>query len=134
MPAGRPRLVDSPETLWTWFEQYRAKVKANPRIRIDYVGKDGMRVETPLEAPLTMEGFKVFVWDEYGDIGNYLKGEFPEYIPICSRIKEEIRNDQIQGGMVGQYNASITQRLNGLTEKQQIEVKSEQPMFGPSTV
>jgi hypothetical protein len=28
-----------------------------------------------------------------------------------------IRQDQIEGGMVGQYNPSITQRLNGLTEK-----------------
>jgi hypothetical protein len=28
-----------------------------------------------------------------------------------------IRNDQIDGGMVGQYNPSITQRLNGLVEK-----------------
>jgi hypothetical protein len=28
-----------------------------------------------------------------------------------------IRNDQIDGGMVGQYNSSITQRLNGLVEK-----------------
>jgi hypothetical protein len=25
--------------------------------------------------------------------------------------------DQIEGGMVGQYNASITQRLNNLTER-----------------
>ena len=31
--------------------------------------------------------------------------------------------------MVGQYNASITQRLNGLVEKQQTEVKIEQPLF-----
>jgi hypothetical protein len=31
--------------------------------------------------------------------------------------------------MVGQYNASITQRLNGLAEKTHNEVKIEQPLF-----
>jgi hypothetical protein len=44
-------------------------------------------------------------------------GRYSEYATICSRIEEAIRRDQIEGGMVGQYNASITQRLNGLTEK-----------------
>ena len=32
--------------------------------------------------------------------------------------------------MVGQYNASITQRLNNLTDKQEITQKVEQPLFG----
>jgi hypothetical protein len=49
--------------------------------------------------------------------------------PICSYIKREIRTDQINGGMVGQYNASITQRLNGLTEKTETTVTMEMPLF-----
>jgi acetylglutamate kinase len=47
-------------------------------------------------------------------------GRYSDFTTICSRISDEIRNDQIMGGMVGQYNASITQRLNGLTEKSDI--------------
>jgi hypothetical protein len=31
--------------------------------------------------------------------------------------------------MVGQYNASITQRLNGLTEKVESTIVTEQPLF-----
>jgi hypothetical protein len=50
-------------------------------------------------------------------------------LPICSYIKREIRTDQINGGMVGQYNASITQRLNGLTEKTETTVTMEMPLF-----
>jgi len=42
---------------------------------------------------------------------------YSEYVSICTRIKKAIKQDQIEGGMVGQYNASITQRLNGLTER-----------------
>jgi HPt (histidine-containing phosphotransfer) domain-containing protein len=41
---------------------------------------------------------------------------YSEYATICSRIEEAIRMDQIEGGMVGQYNASITQRINALKE------------------
>jgi hypothetical protein len=43
----------------------------------------------------------------------------------CSYIKREIRNDQISGGMVGQYNPSITQRLNNLTEKSDITTNGQ---------
>jgi hypothetical protein len=66
--------------------------------------------------------------DEY----NWLKNQgeiYGEFVPICSYIKREIRTDQINGGMVGQYNASITQRLNGLTEKTETTVTMEMPLF-----
>jgi hypothetical protein len=74
---------------------------------------------------MTLEGFKVFVWQEFGDIANYIKGQYPEFMPIVTRIKEEIRADQIGGAMVGQYNANLTARLNGLGDKQQVEVTSQ---------
>ena len=66
------------------------------------------------------------------DLSHYFSNAnkaYDDYLAICSRIKKTIRKDQIEGGMVGQYNASITQRLNGLVEKQQTEVKIEQPLF-----
>ena len=34
--------------------------------------------------------------------------------------REYFRNNQIIGGMLGVFNPSITQRLNGLTEKQDV--------------
>ncbi len=45
---------------------------------------------------------------------------------ICSRIKRAIRQDQIEGGMVGQFNPSITQRLNGLTEKTDVTTNGKE--------
>ena len=54
------------------------------------------------------------------------KGNYSDYLSICSRIKRVIRQDQIEGGMVGQYNASITQRLNSLVDKQENQVFIEQ--------
>jgi hypothetical protein len=43
-------------------------------------------------------------------------------------VRKAVRNDQIEGGMVGQYNASITQRLNGLKEQTE-NVNIEKPIF-----
>ena len=128
---GRPRNLDSPEQLYELFERYKRDVKANPRIKSVFGGKEFEERAEPLERPLTMEGFEVFCWDEVGQVEQYFKNidkRYEEFIPICSRIRKEIRRDQIEGGMVGQYNPSITQRLNGL--KEQVEQTNiEQPLF-----
>lgn len=120
MSKGHPRNIETPEKMWELFVAYAAEVKNNPRVKTEYVGKDGTRVETPLERPLTIEGFKNWCYDGIGTIEQYFTnqdGLYEEYIGICQRIKQNIRQDQIEGGMVGQYHPSITQRLNGLTEK-----------------
>jgi hypothetical protein len=80
-------------------------------------------VAEPLRVPLTNEGFEIFCYKNYSDVHNYFDNpdnRYSEFKTVCSYIKREIRNDQIQGGMVGQYNPSITQRLNNLTEKSDI--------------
>lgn len=125
MPAGRPRLFKDPNELLTFFERYRAQVKSNPRIKVDYVGKDATRVEIPLETPLTLVGFKVFVWEEFGDIANYMKGEYPEFMQVVTYIKQTVEADQVGGALVGQYNANLTARLNGLGDKADIAVTSQ---------
>jgi hypothetical protein len=65
-------------------------------------------------------GFRTFAADRGQTVNDYFAntgGRYSDYATICSRIEEAIRMDQIEGGMVGQYNASITQRLNNLTER-----------------
>lgn len=129
--VGRPRNLNSPEQLYELFIRYKQDVKANPRIKSVFGGKEFEERAEPLERPLTMEGFEIFCWDEVGQVEQYFKNiekRYDEFLPICSRIRKEIREDQITGGMVGQYNASITQRLNNL--KEQIEQTNiEQPLF-----
>jgi hypothetical protein len=130
---GKHKYIESPQKMWELFEAYRKDVKDNPRFVFDYVGKDGTEVRKPLERPLTMEGFKCYVWDVEGfTVEQYFTnqdGAYTDYLGICSRIKEQIRKDQIEGGMVGQYNPSITQRLNGLVDKKEIEDKREPRVF-----
>ncbi|WP_257657713.1 DNA-packaging protein [Parapedobacter lycopersici] len=121
--AGRPLLIKSPEILWSLFEEYKEWAKNNPILIEDYVGKDADRVMRQKPRALTMEGFESFVaYNPDMPIGlqNYFAntgGAYEEFLTICSRIRTEIRSDQIEGGMAGIYNPSITQRLNGLTDK-----------------
>ena len=130
--VGRPRNLDSPEQLKELFDTYKSEVKANPRIKSVFGGKEFEERAEPLERPLTMEGFELFCYDEVGLVEQYFKNvdkRYEEFIPICSRIRKAIRQDQIEGGMVGQYNPSITQRLNGLTERVENTIVTEQPLF-----
>ena len=129
--VGRPRNLESPEQLYNLFLRYKEDVKANPRIKTVFGGKEFEQRAEPLERPLTMEGFEIFCWDIVGVVEDYFSNRdkrYSEFTAICSRIRKEIREDQITGGMVGQYNPSITQRLNGL--KEQVEQTNiEQPLF-----
>lgn len=101
---------------------------------VQYVGRDGERVEDYPKLPLTMEGFNVWCYDNIGIVKQYFvnqDGLYNDFMTICTRIREEIRADQITGGLLGKYNPSITQRLNGLTDKQEHQIHVEQPLFPP---
>jgi hypothetical protein len=69
---------------------------------------------------LTQVGFRCFAAERGNTVTDYFSnkdGRYSVYATICTCIEEAIRQDQIEGGMAGQYNASITQRLNNLTER-----------------
>lgn len=128
---AKNKYIETPEKMYQLFEKYKSKIHENPRYQYQ-LDKTGKIVPVPLRVPLTFEGFYVYCYNEIGCIDQYFENRdkrYSEYVAICSRIKKEIRQDQIEGGMVGQYNASITQRLNNLIDKQQHEVKMEQPLF-----
>ena len=113
-PKGT-KYIETPEKMWELFEAYKSEVKSNPRHVVDYVGKDGNEVYKPLERPLTIEGFRNFARRTIACVQDYFANTndaYSDYSTICRAITEEIRQDQIEGGMVGQYNPSITQRLD----------------------
>jgi hypothetical protein len=116
------RVFRTPEELERAFELYKEDllVQAGSWQKIQYVGKEGHRMSDDLKLPYTMEGFSVFCWKSYGYVKHYFAnqdGLYSDFIDICSHIKQEIRSNQITGGMTGVFNTSITQRLNSLVEK-----------------
>lgn len=125
--------IETPEKMWELFEKYKTEIKSNPILVQDFVGKDGDEVYRKKERPLTIDGFECWLFDNgfIGDLSHYFantNNSYTDYLTICHAIKKVTRNDQINGGMAGIYNPSITQRLNGLTDKSEMTVK-EQPLF-----
>ena len=136
---GKPKYIESPQKLWDLFVDYKKQVKDNPIIVKDWVGKDSEQVYREKEKPLTMVGFECFVCEKtkisYPDLTVYFEGKeesYKNYFPISSRIKAEILNDQLTGGMVMIYSQSLTARVNNISDKQEIkhDLPERPPIFG----
>jgi hypothetical protein len=131
------RIFKTPNELEIAFEEYKQSLNEESKqwLKVQYVGKEGERVTDPQKVPYTLEGFKRFCRKKYGDVHQYFINKdvlYNDFVPICYAIKEEIRENQITGGLLGFYNPSITQRLNGLVDQKSVEVK-EQPLFKDET-
>tara|TARA_Y100000361_G_scaffold109200_1_gene99115 strand:+ start:1260 stop:1691 length:432 start_codon:yes stop_codon:yes gene_type:complete len=127
---GIHKYIESPELMWKLFINYKKETNTNPLTQKDWVGKDATVVQREFTKALTMEGFECYVMDHtritYPDLTNYFENKndsYSDFIPICSRIRREIRRDQIEKGLAGLINPSITQRLNGLVDKKQTDIK-----------
>jgi len=134
MAAGRPKTFETPKSLEQAWGEYKLFLKEEAKNwpKVQYVGKEGDRKEDYPVLPYTIEGFKRYCRSKYGCVDQYLKNQdndYIEFLPICSYIKEEVREHQITGGLLGTFNASITQRLNGLTEKQETVIKTTENPF-----
>lgn len=120
------RIFKSPEELLNAWVMYKCSLdeEAKKWPRIQYVGKDGQRVEDYPKLPLTVDDFEVFCHDNYGCVDQYFKnqdGYYDDFIPLIARIRKECRADQIKGAFLKVYDPRITASLNGLTDKQQVE-------------
>jgi len=124
---GKPRNISSPEELYKLFEDYQKDCKSRIR-RIPKATVKGVVYEDHIP-PLTIDGFKTYCNKINQDINRYwynLENNFQDYVTIVTRIKEEIRNDQIEGAIVGQYNNNIVARLNGLKENSDVTTNGKE--------
>lgn len=124
----KKKYIPTPEAMYELFEKYKEQCKANPKYENIYSHKEDKIVPIPREVPLSLSGFYVFGYENKVTLQHYFVNSldaYDDYRTICTRIKQEIRKDQIDGGQVGIYNASITQRLNGLIDKSEIDYKRE---------
>ena len=150
-PPIKQKYIESPEKMWEYFCSFRAELKANPILIIEQrkgttiIPKDFQKdlpspiIELPTARLLTMEGFQNYLADNdiIQSIDHYLCNQddkYKPYLSVCRRIRRVIRQDQIEGGMVGIYNPSITQRLNGLTEKTEITGKDGKDLPGLNVI
>lgn len=117
------------KNIWSEYKAHRKEQSSEWPI-VQFVGKDAKKKVINPVLPLTMDGFYVFVREKVGEIEQYFTnqdGYYDDFIGICRAIKQEVRDQQITGGMLNQFNSSITQRINNLTEK--IEVSDKTPII-----
>ena len=131
------RIFKTPKDLDKAWNEYKEDLinQSNEWLKLQYVGKDGEQKKDPQKVPMTMEGFNRFCRNNYGDTEQYFLNTehkdkdgnkvryYDNFVGICSHIREEIRENQIIGGLLGFYNPSITQRLNSLTDKKETTLK-----------
>jgi len=149
---GKNKYIETPEKMWELFCSYRDEIKENPikiveqkrgsvnfkvygEADLSSIGEEIKEaskpfVELPAQRPLTFDGFQNWLDDNdiISDVTDYFENKddrYSDYIRICSRVKRNIRQDQIEGGMAGIYNPSITQRLNGLVDKSDVTSSGE---------
>lgn len=132
---GHGKYIETPEKLWELFLQYVAKEKSNPWTKVEYVGRDGRREDTPLMVPITFEGFECWLQDEglVSDLSSYERNKdnsYADYVPILTRIKQNCFVQNFKGAAVGAFNPALIAKKLGLIEKQEVTQKQEQPIFG----
>jgi len=118
------RNLDSPQQLWEYFTGYESTL---PTIEVPQSHVKLGIVYLPIKAPMTMEGFKSYLWDiGVGDIKRYIdnsEGNFNEYVPIITRIKEKIFANNLSKAAVGLYKENLIARQLGMSDKS--ETKSD---------
>lgn len=90
----------------------------------------GSLIDIPTSIPMSIDGFCIFADIDHKTFSNYEKDESSDFFPITTRIRKIIESQQFEGATVGAFNPSIIARKLGLTDKSEVTVKQEQPLFG----
>jgi DNA-packaging protein gp3 len=127
---GLHKNIESPEQLWKYFCDYIEHERNNPMYRRDYVGKDGEEKDTPLQVPITFEGFECYLWDKdvISDLKDYASNKqerYTEFAPIITRIRQNCFSQNFKGAAVGLFNANLIARKLGISDKQETDITSK---------
>lgn len=123
----KPKLLTEDKFIELFIE-WKQYLENNPIKKQVFVGKDGRHDYELIPRPYTLEGFLNFAEEKVCNVHQYFEnrdGRYSTYVDICTRIKRTIRQNQIENGLAGLYNPSITQRLNNLTEKTDVTTNGE---------
>ena len=122
--GGRPPRWEKPEDLWESFCEYAKAIQEEPiELPQQLVKGQGSTIKTGRVArPLTLQGF--MCWAQLGHSWSsfkYAHRENEGFSAVISNIELAIRSQQIEGGLAGVYNSNLTARLNGLSDKTDIQ-------------
>ena len=119
---GRDAIFTSPEILEEeankYFEETDSRDDWDGQ---NWVGKDGEEVVVKKKVPYSLKGLCVFLGVSSHYFSEFKKSETfksnKDFLEVYTRVEDIIQTQQIDGSMMGYYNASLTARLNGLVDK-----------------
>ncbi|MFI3331830.1 MAG: terminase small subunit [Rikenellaceae bacterium] len=124
---GRPPKL-TPDEVVELFREYSKETKDKHKY-VSVVTKGGI-VDLPKERPLTIVGFCQFA--NIGKSTFYGYKDREEFSDIYTHVREAVEADQTEGAMLEIYNPSITARVLGLVDRQDITTDSKP--IAPSTI
>ena len=133
---AKNKYIESPEKLLELFKDYVKHEANNPMYKVDYVGKEGRLEKTPIETPITFEGFEVYLFQKeiINDLGDYASnkdGRYSDYATIITYIRKHCFVHNFKGAAVRLFDPNLIARKLGL--KEQVEQTNiEQPLFNLS--
>ena len=125
---GRGKLFESPEVLWTEACKYFEFCDSEPLIEIDFKGKDATEVKIPKMRAYTWTGLELFLnldslrWYKTSD-------SHKDFLQVITRIDKVIYTQKFVGSAAGFLNPNIIARDLGLTDKQDINTNTPQPVI-----
>lgn len=120
---GRNRLFESPELLWEAACEYFEWCNSSPWIssKKKKKGEDYEETEeSPTERPYTITGLLFYIGASYGYWTEAKKNSSEDFLNIMARIEQVIQTQQFEGALVGAYSHNLVARLNGLSDKQEV--------------
>lgn len=126
---AKKKYIETPEKLWELFTEYVEHERDNPMYKVDYVGRDGNKVLTPLQTPITFEGFECWLADKgvieagLGDYQSNKDGRYSEYATIITRITNNCFAQNFKGAAVGLFNPNLIAKKLGLIDRKEIDAK-----------
>lgn len=128
--VGREKIFSDGQLLIAHAEAYFHWCDTHPRYSVELVKHQGSYVEAelPLGRPYTMDGLTRYL----GVSGGYFRAAKAnlrakieegratpvevELLEAIEMIETTVRNEQIEGALVGQYKESLTARINGIAD------------------
>lgn len=122
---GREKIFATPESYWEAAIKYFQWVEDNPLNVAEPIksgDKAGELMYLPKARAMTLMGLAIFLGVDVRTLNNYHSndGEYKEFFPISTCIREIIRNQKLEGAASGLFNANIIAMELGMKDKKEI--------------
>ncbi len=134
---GRDAIFKDPETLMEEATKYFQWCDDNPLYETKaFNGKDEVKiVELPKMRAYTLAGLCIYLntntvyFNQFESTETYKNNK--DFSKVLTHIREVIYTQKFTGAAADFLNANIIARDLGLSDKKEIDVHTEQPLFGP---